>query len=180
MKKINIITLSTIFILMLVGFSINQIKNIQLSTKSPSQTFQKQQNSKTNKQSNKNHHQQNQQKFENWQVYQNPKYDYQFKYDPTWTINDSISGSNQYDRIVIQGDISKNGWPSIEINMPHFEPQPVTVDEIYDTLQELFGPSKDITTTNFGKDNIYAAVMETPASSQQAYATKTYYFLHKG
>ncbi len=117
--------------------------------------------------------------FAHWQLYQNPKYDYQFRYDPAWTITDVFPDSPQYDHLLIQGDLSQKNWPSIEINLPEFDPPPITVDDIYQTLQELFGPTQNITTTNFGRDEIYAAVKKDPATPQSP-ATETYYFLHKG
>ena len=104
-----------------------------------------------------------------WQLYQNPKYDYQFKYHPDWDINDSLPHTPQYDTVLIQQSLS----PLIEISFINFKPLPHTIEELYDRLKRQLPNSTLIQTTNFGRQQIYAVL--TSNSDQTSY-----YFLRKG
>jgi len=105
----------------------------------------------------------------NWQLYQNPKYDYQFKYHPDWDINDSLPHIPQYDTILIQQNLS----PLIEISLINFKPLPRTIEELYDRLKRQLPNSTLIQTTNFGRQQIYTVL--TSNSNQTSY-----YFFRKG
>jgi hypothetical protein len=111
-----------------------------------------------------------------WLTYTNSKHDYGFKYSGSWSLNDSMPGSNQYDRVVVQGDIATKGWPSIDIGLG----QPAaTLAEVKTYLESLFGGGMTIENTVFGQGMISAVKMSS-AASPQAYATESFYFIHKG
>lgn len=105
----------------------------------------------------------------NWQLYQNPKYNYQFKFDPHWTINDQLPKSPRYDRVIIQ----QNLQPLIEISLVNIQLIPITIEEFYDRLKTQFPSSNYIKTTNFSRQQIYAVLVSQPKST-------SYYFLHQG
>jgi len=102
-------------------------------------------------------------------TYKNETYKYQFKYDPTWFLNKSNPSS-----VILQGDISQKGWPSISITKTTFSAD--SIDDLKNQVEALF--TTTTTKVTFG-NNIKGVLMET-AQSPQAYATQSYYFIHNG
>ncbi len=114
-----------------------------------------------------------------WASYTNAKYDYSFRYDPEWMIKTNMPGYEKDDRIVLQGDISEKGWPSIEINLQEFDSMPETAEELMAELEELWGDSVAMSLVEFGANDIPAVKLSTE-DSPQAYAMESYYFIHSG
>lgn len=114
--------------------------------------------------------------YADWLSYRNSEYGYGFKYDGSWSLNDSMPGSDQYDRVVIQGDISTKGWPSVDIGLGQ---SATTLAEVKSQLESLFGSDMTIENTVFGQGMISAVKMSS-AASPMAYATETYYLIHNG
>lgn len=114
-----------------------------------------------------------------WVSYTNVKYDYKFKYNPEWMIKTNMPGSEKDDRIVLQGDISEKGWPSIEINLQEFDSAPETVSQLKAVLEDLWGTSVAMSLVEFGANDIPAVKLATE-DSPQAYAMESYYFIHGG
>ncbi len=108
--------------------------------------------------------------FSNWRLYQNPKYDYQFKYDSQWNLTDTVPGHLRYDTVLLQRDND----PLIEIGLVPLTPKPITVEELLDRLKTEFNlPTSLFKTVNFGRQQIYGVRLSL--------ANKTsYYFILKG
>ncbi len=113
---------------------------------------------------------------EDWVSYTNTRHNYQFKYDPDWMFNNNMPGYLKDERIVLQGDISEKGWPSIGINSQEFESEPETIAELKAVLEETWGASPSLSEVQFGKNNISAIKVSTE-DSPQAYAMSNYYFI---
>ncbi len=108
--------------------------------------------------------------FSNWRLYQNPKYNYQFKYDPNWTLTDTVLNHPRYDSVVLQQD----NHQLIRIDMLKLKPAPVTIEELLDQLRsQLSLPSSAFQTLNFGRQQIYGLRLIQPSQTD-------YYFLHQG
>ncbi len=108
--------------------------------------------------------------FSNWRLYQNPKYDYQFKYDPSWSLTDTLPHHLRYDAILLQ----KNTTPLIQIALVKFKSNPVTIEELLDQLKsQTHLPASSFKTLNFGRQHIYSLRLLQPQQID-------YYFLHKG
>ncbi|MEA2020799.1 MAG: hypothetical protein U9M98_03770 [Patescibacteria group bacterium] len=116
---------------------------------------------------------------EDWISYTNSRYNYRFSYNPDWMFNNDMPGSLKDERIVLQGDISEKGWPSIGINSQEFETEPETIAELKAVLEDTWGGTASLSEIEFGKNNI-PAVEVTTEDSPQAYAISNYYFIHDG
>jgi len=114
--------------------------------------------------------------FDNWLNYENQKYQYQIQYDPSWSFNNQLPGSEKDDRLVLQGDIATKGWPSIEINLQNFDPKPETIQKLKEEIQTSYGSWGSVKLITFG--NEIKGVLHSSPSSPQAYASKNYYFIH--
>ncbi len=111
-----------------------------------------------------------------WVSYTNTRFNYRFSYDPDWMFNNNMPGHLKDERIVLQGDISEKGWPSIEINSQDFDSEPETVAELRLALEDLWGETVDISEVQFGKNDIPAVKVDT-GDSLQSYAMSSYYFI---
>jgi len=113
--------------------------------------------------------------FADWISYTNQKHNFRFKYDPDWFFNNQMPGSEEDDRIVLQGDLSTKGWPSIEINKMAIVAS--NLDEVETAVSGL-AAGGTMRRETFG-NGIEAVVVEIPGSPQ-AYGMRSYYFLHNG
>lgn len=111
-----------------------------------------------------------------WSTYVNQKYNYQFQYDSGWFFNSHPPGSEENDRIILQGNIQEKGWPNIGINLQYFDPQPNTINELAEKIENTFGSWGTVGITTFG--NSIPAVLHDSPASPQAYASWSYYFIH--
>jgi len=114
--------------------------------------------------------------FDSWLNYENQKYQYQIQYDPAWSFNNQLSGSEKDDRLVLQGDIAVKGWPSIEINLQYFDSKPETIQKLKGKIESSYGSWGTVKLITFG--NNIKGVLHSSPSSPQAYASKNYYFIH--
>ena len=114
-----------------------------------------------------------------WVEYVNTKYSYKLKYDPEWMFKSNMPGYEKDDRLVMQGDISEKGWPSIEVNVQEFDSMPETAAELKTALEELWGSSVEMSLVEFGANDIPGVRLATE-DSPQAYAMESYYFIHDG
>lgn len=113
--------------------------------------------------------------FADWVGYTSQKYHFRFKYDPDWFFNNQMPGSEEDERIVLQGDISNKGWPNIGINKMAIVAS--NLDELEAAVSGL-AAGGTMRRETFG-NGIEAVVIETPRSPQ-AYGMRSYYFLHDG
>ena len=114
--------------------------------------------------------------FDNWLNYDNQKYQYQIQYDPAWSFNNQLPGSEKDDRLVLQGDIATKGWPSIEVNPQQFDSQPQTIQKLKEEIESSYGTWGSVKLVTFG--NNIKGVLHSSPQSPQAYASKNYYFIH--
>jgi hypothetical protein len=107
--------------------------------------------------------------FANWTSYTNNTYKYRFLYDPGWKL------STQGNSTTVQGDISVQGWPSINVSKLTIVAGDIT--SLKTQVESLFGETTSEVLIGLG--SIPAVLLER-AASPQAYAGKDYYFLNRG
>lgn len=112
--------------------------------------------------------------FANWITYQNDKFKYRLKYDPSWLKGRDCDTGNTCS---FQGDIKTKGWPDISVGKRIF-PGIADLDSLKTHLEETY-PEVEVKKVVFSKGEIPAVYLSFPRSPQ-AYASEEYYFFHKG
>lgn len=112
--------------------------------------------------------------FANWITYQNDKFKYRLKYDPSWSKGQDCDSGNSCS---FQGDVSAKGWPDISISKKII-PGVSDLDGLKTHLETTYSDAQ-IKKVVFSKEEI-PAVSLTFSRSPQAYASEEYYFFHKG
>ncbi len=112
--------------------------------------------------------------FANWITYQNDKFKYRLRYDPSWLKTRDCDTANNCS---FQGDISTRGWPDISVGKRIF-PGIGDLDALKTHLEGTY-PEVEVKKVVFSQQEIPAVYLSFPRSPQ-AYASEEYYFFHKG
>ena len=127
-----------------------------------------------------------------WSTFTNSKYGYSFKYPSTYTLGpcatkpcDSFVDEQQGgDLVLLQGDISVDGWPSIQVihyDTAAYNPPPGSdLNEFvlaqFPFLSDYFPASPNIIIPKTSGNDIVGADMTTP-SSPQSYGSRYIYYI---
>ncbi len=128
----------------------------------------------------------------NWKTFTNSKYGYSFKYPSTYTLGPCTSKpcpsfvdeQQGGDIVLMSGDITVNGWPSIHIvhydTATYSPPAGANLNEFvlssFDWLADYFPASPNIMIPKEDSEGIIGADLTTP-SSPQSYATRYIYYI---
>ena len=123
---------------------------------------------------------------EDWKTYINEKYNYSFDYPKEYTFgpcntkpcNPFINEEKEGDYVILQGDVSNNGWPNMEVS--HYETEfynPPNGADIIEWLKDKSPVKENIPNEiNFEIGGIDAIKAEIPKSAQ-SYSLWEIYFI---